>query len=86
MYGLKYWEEKFYMEFIMSSMYNMHIKVQCNRNGVYVSDGDIIFPQSFDTEKKMEKAMLKSFKIIHDSPLEIKAPEPIQLNIFDCIK
>lgn len=62
--GIHYQDSKTYMEFLITSNYYEHIKVQCNINGMYVPGGDIIFPTSWDTEEKKEKAILKSFKLI----------------------
>ena len=69
----------------MTSNYLAHIKVQCDTTGAYIPNGDIIFPTSWDTEEKREKAILKSFKFITGEPLVIKAKEPEQMNIFDYI-
>lgn len=84
-YGIFYYNEKTYIDFIISSNYLEHIKVQCDKNGLFVPGGDIIFPASWDTEEKRERAILKSYKFIKGEPLVIKEPEPIQLNLFDFI-
>lgn len=83
--GISYKDEKFYIDFIITSNYLSHIKIQCNEHCAYVHGGDIIFPPSWDTEEKKERAILKSIKIIKGQPLEIKPPEPIQLSLFDFI-
>lgn len=57
--GVFYKDGKTYIDFIISSNYFEHIRVQCDKNGVYVKNGDIIFPTGWDTKKK-EKAVLKS--------------------------
>ena len=50
-----------------------------------IPNGDIIFPTGWDTEEKIERAILKSIKFIQGDPLEIKEPQPKQLSIFDFI-
>ena len=60
-YGIYYENGKRYIEFILSSNYLAHIKVQCDENGQFVPDGDIIFPLGWDEEKK-KKVLLKSVK------------------------
>ena len=82
-FGVKYIERKTYIEFIMTSNYMTHIKVQCNDKGQYVPNGDIIFPPSWDTEEKQEKVILKSYRVSKGNPLIIKPPEPKQMTIFD---
>lgn len=84
--GMCYIDGKTYIDFIMTSNYLTHIKVQCDLNGIYIPGGNIIFPPSWDTEEKIEKAMLKSIKFIKGEPLEIKPKEPEQMSIFDFIK
>lgn len=59
-YGVWYKDNKNYVEFIMTSNYFAHIKIQCDKKGVFVPGGDILFPPSWDTEKK-ERAILKSY-------------------------
>lgn len=59
--GLRYKNGKTYIEFIMTSNYLAHIKVQCDEKGAFVPDGDIIFPTGWDTEEKKEKVLLKSY-------------------------
>ena len=67
----------------MTDMYLSHIKVQCDGEGKYIPNGDIIFPISWDSEEKQERAILKSMKFIQGKPLVIKEPQPKQLTIFD---
>ena len=83
--GVYYADGKTYIDFLMTSNYFAHIKAQCDTTGAYIPNGDIIFPTSWDTDEKREKAMLKSFKFITGKPLVIKAKEPEQMNIFDYI-
>lgn len=66
--GIFYKNGKTYMEFIMSSNYFAHIKVQCDKNGLYIPGGDVIWPPSWDTDEKREKVILKSYKFIKDAP------------------
>lgn len=82
--GVYYLNDKTYIDFIMTSNYLAHIRVQCDETGNYVPNGDIIFPTSWD-EEKQERAILKSYKFIKDEPLVAKEVKPIQLNIFDFI-
>lgn len=84
-YGIYYKKGKTYIDFIMTDMYLSHIKVQCDKKGEYIPNGDIIFPTGWDTEEKIERAILKSIKFIQGDPLEIKEPQPKQLSIFDFI-
>ena len=77
---------KTYIDFIMTSNYLAHIRVQCDSAGMYIPNGNIIFPTSWDTDEKREKAMLKSIKFITGKPLVIKAKELEQMSIFDFIK
>lgn len=58
--GVSYKDKKFYIDFIMTSNYMSHIKIQCDEHCVYVDGGDIIFPPSWDTEEKRNRVMLKS--------------------------
>lgn len=81
--GVCYQNEKTYIDFIMTDMYLSHIKVQCDGEGKYIPNGDVIFPTSWDSEEKQERAILKSMKFIQGKPLVIKEPQPKQLTIFD---
>ena len=81
----KYKNGKTYIEFIITSNYLEHIKVQCDENGVFVPGGDIIFPTGWDTEEKKERTVLKSYKFIKQEPLQVRKQEPVQLSIFDFI-
>lgn len=58
--GVYYAEGKTYIDFIVSSSYMAHIRVQCEDKGQYAPYGDIIFPPSWDTDEKKESAVLKS--------------------------
>lgn len=60
--GLSYIDEETFIDFIITSDYNEHIRVQCNENGRYVKDGKILFPPSWDTQKKKDRMILKTFK------------------------
>lgn len=78
--GIKYKNSKTYMEFIMSNYYLAHIQVQCDENGMYLPDGEIIFPMSWD-EKKKEKAVLKAYKSI--KTVQSATERCKQLTMFD---
>lgn len=84
-YGLYYADGKTYIDFIITSNYFAHIKVQCDSAGAYIPNGNIIFPIGWDTDEKIEQAMLKSIKFITGKPLVIKAKQPEQMSIFDFI-
>ena len=60
--GIRYEGEKTYIDFIITSGYCQHIKVQCDDKGIYVPDGNIIFPLTWDDEKK-KNAVLKRFHL-----------------------
>lgn len=81
-YGLNYIDGKTYIEFIITTSYFAHIKVQCNKNAEYVNGGNIIFPVAWSEEKK-EKAILKSFKSADKKTSVIKPSELVQLSLFD---
>ena len=83
--GICYKDYKTYVEFLITSNYFEHIKVQCDSNGIYVHGGDIIFPTGWDTEEKKDRAILKSFKPVKLESLIIKESEPVQLSLFDFI-
>lgn len=57
--GIDYINSKLYMDFIITSNYLEHIKVQCDAHGEYIPKGDIIFPTGWN-EEKTERAVLKS--------------------------
>ena len=77
--GLRWQNNKRYIDFILTSHYLTHIKVQCDEKGMYVPGGDIIYPPSWDTKEKKEKILLKSAKIEREQELM----EAVQMNIFD---
>lgn len=81
--GVYYKDNRTYVDFIIKSNYLEHIRVQCDSKGLYIPGGDIIFPPSWDTEEKQERAILRSYKFIKGEPLVVKEPEPVQLSIFD---
>lgn len=83
-YGVSYKKGKTYIEFIMTSNYLAHIYVQCDNKGIFVPGGDIIFPMSWDEEKK-ERAVLKSYKFITGELLLVNESDPVQLTVFDII-
>lgn len=58
--GLRYSNSELYVEFLITSNYNEHIYVQCDKNGKYISGGNIIFPPHWDNQR-IEKAVLKRF-------------------------
>ena len=61
-FGLDYLDGNTYIDFLMTSDYWAHIRVQCDENMKFVPDGRIIFPPSWDTEEKQEGAVLKSYR------------------------
>lgn len=60
--GIDYKNEKLYINFLMTSSYFAHIRVQCDDNGKYVRGGDMIFPPSWDTAEKREDVVLKAYR------------------------
>lgn len=62
--GIHYKNGKTYIDFIMTDRYFAHIKVQCDDEGKYIPNGDIIFPTAWDTEEKQERVLLKSIIFI----------------------
>lgn len=84
--GVRYIEGKTYVDFIMTSSYFAHIQVQCDNSGMYVPDGSIIFPPSWDTEEKKERAVLKT-KLKSNELEKGRTIEPKmkQFSIFDFI-
>ena len=65
--GLFFVNDKWYLDFILSDFSNRHLKIECDRNGNYVKDGDIIFPPNIDTIEKKERFLLKRFVQKHDN-------------------
>lgn len=65
-FGIDYRNEKLYVDFIITSTYLPHIKVQCDGNGEYIKGGDIIFPPSWDTEEKKKDAVLSAYRKLMD--------------------
>lgn len=65
--GIHYQNGKTYIDFIMTSNYMAHIRVECDKNGLYVPNGDIIFPTSWDTAEKKGRVLLKSMKLLKQS-------------------
>lgn len=61
-YGIFFENDKTYMDFIITSRYMEHIKVQCDEKGICVQNGDIIFPRNWDNDEKKDRAILKSWK------------------------
>lgn len=60
--GIYYIDGRLYVDFMITSNYYEHIKVQCDKHCKYVPSGDIIFPTSWDTEDKKQRAILKSIR------------------------
>lgn len=60
--GVFYKNGKTYVDFIITSNYYEHIRVECDKNGKYIMCGDIIFPPSWDTIEKKNRAVLKTYK------------------------
>lgn len=52
---------KLYLDFLLTSHYFEHLKVECDESGMFVPLGDIIFPLSWDTKEKKESILTKSF-------------------------
>ena len=82
-FGLDYLDGNTYIDLIMTSDYWAHIRVQCDENLEYVSDGMIIFPPSWDTEEKQESAVLKTYRSVLNKGKHIEKPTEKQLSIFD---
>lgn len=57
--GLFFANNKLYIDLILSDFSNRHLKVECDRDGNYVENGDIVFPPSADTIEKKERFLLK---------------------------
>ena len=57
--GLCFVNNKLYLDLILSDFSNRHLKIECDRNGNYIENGDIIFPPSADTSEKKEQFLLK---------------------------
>ena len=55
-FGIHYENGQTYMDFIMTSFFFTHIRVQCDGDGKYVKGGNILFPPSWDTEEKRKAA------------------------------
>ena len=66
--GVDYHGGKLYVVFIITSNYYEHIRVECDSNGYYVPSGNIIFPPSWDTEERRERAVLKSRRFYTNRP------------------
>ena len=60
-FGIHYENGQTYMDFIMTSFFFAHIRVQCDGDGKYVKGGNILFPPSWDTEEKRKAVILKSY-------------------------
>lgn len=75
-----------YADFIMTSNYMTHIKIQCNEKGEYIENGDIIFPPSWDTEEKRENAKLKQYRFIENRKTEVVEQNYNQLTIFNYMR
>lgn len=56
--GVYYVDGKTYIDFILTDMYFSHIKVQCDSEGKYIQNGNIIFPTGWDS-KKQERVIRK---------------------------
>lgn len=85
-FGIDYVKGNLYIDFIITSNFLEHIRVQCDETGSYRLNGDIIFPVNWDTERK-EKAILKSFK--PQSIIEVisinSESKTEQMTIFDLL-
>lgn len=60
--GVHYIKGNTYIDFIITSNYSCHIKVQCDDKGMFVPNGDIIFPISWDTPEKRQIAVLEAYR------------------------
>ena len=85
-YGVYHKDGMTYIDFIMTSSYFAHIRVQCNEKCEYVQNGDIIFPPSWDTEEKRNDAVLRAYRPSLNKANEEKGQEEKQMSIFDFIK
>ena len=83
--GLNYQDGDTYIDFIMTSDYWAHIRVQCDEKLAYVPDGRIIFPPSWDTEEKQEGAVLKACRPGLNKGKHVEKPKDGQLSVFDFI-
>lgn len=84
-YGVYHKDGMTYIDFIMTSSYFAHIRVQCNEKCEYVQNGDIIFPPSWDTEEKRNDAVLKAYRPSLDKARTIRETADKQISIFDFV-
>jgi hypothetical protein len=88
-FGIDYLEGRTYIEFIMTSNYFSHIKVQCDDRGMYYPQGDIIFPHtpSFESDENKErfiaKSIVKKTNLKTDIKQDIKQEPCRQLTLFE---
>ncbi len=82
-WGVNYLDGKTYIDFVMTSSYQAHIRVQCDEKWEYVPNGDIIFPPSWDTEEKRGGAVLKGYRTGLNKERAEKGQEGKQMSIFD---
>lgn len=84
--GVYYRDGKTYIDFVMTSSYQAHIRVQCDEKWKNVPNGDIIFPSSWDTEGKREGAVLKAYRPgLNKEKTEEESAER-QMSVFDFVK
>jgi hypothetical protein len=84
--GIRYKNGKTYVDFIMTSNYFMHIKVECDNKGLYQKQGNIIYPFNWD-EEKSKNATLKAFQTSNNEQTHMKPRERDfkQLTLFEII-
>lgn len=84
-FGVNYEDGRTYIDFIITTHYHCHINVQCDEEGDYVPNGDIIFPRAWDDEKRRD-IVLKSFMPADEATVScdsfIVEPE----SMFDILK
>lgn len=76
---------KTYIDFVMTSSYQAHIRVQCDEKWECVPNGDIIFPPSWDMEEKRNDAVLRAYRSSLDKAITGKEPAERQLSIYDFV-
>lgn len=83
--GVYYRDGKAYIDFLMTSNYQAHIRVQCDEKWECVPNGDIIFPPSWDTDEKRGGAILKAYRPSLNKTDAQKEAIGRQLSIFDFV-
>ena len=57
--GLDYINNHLYVDILSDTFFYAHFKAKCGKYGHYIKGSNIIFPPSWDTNDKKEKALLK---------------------------